>query len=194
MPTGIDPSRGNVVVRPLEWRDFDDLTDVYYLLYEERARGEPIGITLFGERPTRADEVTWFTGLYRDVLAGNTIAMVAERGGHAIGSCIVGRQGARPDAENGHVGVLGLLVHRDHRGIGAGTALLRATLARCHGVFEIVRLTVFATNTGAKRLYAAFGFRDAGRIPRAIRRNGAYFDEDLMVLVVDDGRSSKPHV
>jgi len=172
-------------VRELRWGDFDDLTDAYYRLYDERRRGEPIGITLFHERPSRADEVGWFTELYRRVLTGDAVVVVAERGGHAVGSCVVSRLAAQADAENGHVGSLGLLVHQAHRGQGVGTALMRAALEKCRGVFEIVRLSVFATNVRAKKLYTSLGFHEIGRVPRAIRRGDSYIDEDLMVLVLD---------
>ncbi len=183
-PARPTPASG-VTVRELRWTDFDDLRETYYRLYDERERGEFHGIHLFRERPTLAAEVTWFADLFRKVLAGDAVVVVAEAEGHAVGSCSVLRAGLAPDAENGHVGVLGILVHRDHRGQGTGTALLREALARCRGTFEVVRLSVFSTNDRAKELYRRFGFRPSGAIPRAIRRGSESIDEELMTLVLE---------
>jgi len=169
-------------IRELRWSDFDGLRETYFSLYEERATGYPIGIGLFRDRPSYADEVRWFSGVYQHVLAGDSVAAIADVGGRAVGSCFVNRHGPTEASEGGHVGELGILVDRLHRGSGIGTELLRDALRQCRGKFEIVRLSVFATNPGARRLYERFGFVPCGRIPKAIRRGNEYVDEDLMVL------------
>jgi RimJ/RimL family protein N-acetyltransferase len=173
-----------MLVREVRWSDFDDLREIYYELYEERDRGEAIGITLFTVRPSLADEVEWFTGEYRRVQAGDAVMSVAEDGGRVVGNCSIHRQGPSASSESGHVGVLGILVQRDHRGAGVGSALLTHALAACRGRFEVVRLSVFATNPRAQRLYSRFGFVPVGRIPRAIRRGTEYIDEEEMVLLL----------
>ena len=173
-----------MLVRDVRWGDFDDLIEMYYELYEERDRGEPIGITLFAERPSRSDEVDWFAKLYCRVLSGDAVMAVAEDGGRAVGNCVIHRAGPSAGSEAGHVGVLGILVRRDQRGKGVGTALLTHALAAARGRFEVVRLTVFATNERARRLYERFGFVAIGRIPKAVRRGSKYFDEDEMVLLL----------
>ncbi|MGD0250458.1 MAG: GNAT family N-acetyltransferase [Thermoplasmata archaeon] len=173
-----------MLVREVRWSDFDDLREMYYELYEERERGEPIGITLFTDRPSLADEVAWFAEAYRGVLEGHTVFSVAEEGGRIVGNCQVHRKGPSARFEGGHVGVLGILVHRDHRGKGVGRVLLAHALDACRGRFETVRLSVFMTNARAKHLYEKFGFVTVGRVPRAVRRGSRYFDEDEMVLVL----------
>jgi RimJ/RimL family protein N-acetyltransferase len=175
-----------MIVRPLEWGDFEDLVATYYQCYEERDRGEPIGIHLFAERPTPADEAQWFAGLYRRTLEREAVVSVAEVDGTVVGSCTIGRIAPRADSENGHVGELGILVRQSHRGQGIGTALLADAIGRARGLFSVVRLSVFATNVRARELYARIGFQPAGRIPRGIRRAGTYIDEDLMVLPLSD--------
>jgi ribosomal protein S18 acetylase RimI-like enzyme len=176
------PAGGPVEVREIRWNDLTDLTESYYRLYDERAAGVPIGITLFARPPGYDEEVAWFAGVYRRALAGDLVVRVAEVDGHVVGNCMVGRVGPSAASEAGHVGELGILVHRDYRGRGIGGALLRATLDACRGTFEIVRLSVFSINTGAAALYRRFGFVPVGRIPAAVRRGSQYFDEDVMVL------------
>lgn len=180
---------GPVVVRPVLWGDFEDLRELYYHLYDERDSGNPIGMTLFAERPSVADESAWFQANFRKALEGEQIFLVAERNEHAIGSCTIGA--SRPASEQSHIGELGILVHHDHRGSGVGTALLARALADARAKFELVYLSVFSINEGAQRLYRRFGFTVCGHLPRVVKRAGKYFDEERMVLDFSTAGSSE---
>ncbi len=180
--TADPPGAPSFRIRELRWTDFDDLIRTYWLLYEERDAGYPIGIGLFQERPTLADEARWFLRLFEQVQDGSMVASIAEGDGHAVGGCYVHRVGPSETSEAAHMGELGILVHRDWRGRGVGSALLRDALARCRGKFEIVRLAVFVNNPRARALYERFGFVPYGRLPKALHRGGEFIDEDLMYL------------
>jgi RimJ/RimL family protein N-acetyltransferase len=174
-----------LVVRPVHPGDFDDLRETYFRLYEERDSGEPIGITLFTTRPSLEDEVAWFDRSFGRFSAGDSIFLVAEKDGHAVGSCVIDRASATPTSESAHVGELGILVRKEFRSQGVGTALLEAALERARRTFDVVYLTVFSVNEGAQRLYRRFGFTVCGHLPRAVKRGGRYFDEDRMVLLFE---------
>jgi len=169
-------------VRPLRWGDFDDLREIYFHLYDERAAGYPIGIHLYDRRPSLADESVWFQNHFRAASEGDEIFLVAERAEHVVGSCTIGPMGAGPRSEEGHVGQLGIIVHHEHRGVGVGTALLERSLAEARSKFELVYLSVFSVNQGAQKLYRRFGFVPCGHFPRIVKRGGEYFDEERMVL------------
>lgn len=65
---------------------------------------------------------------------------------------------------------------------GAARDLLRVALnqaAAWSGV-EQVTLSVTAANAGATALYRSVGFKEVGRMPRALRIGTEYFDEVLM--------------
>jgi RimJ/RimL family protein N-acetyltransferase len=180
-------STAAVTVRRLEWRDFEPLIDAYYALYDEREENDEIGIPLFGERPSPDSEVAWFAKLYADVLRGDTIDVVAELNGRAVGHCTIAQVGPAGNGfEKSHVGVLGILVDRRFRGRGAGTALLVRALEEARGRFERVRLGVFASNPRARALYERLGFRLVGRLPGETKRGDKYIDEDLMALDLKD--------
>lgn len=178
-------------VRELRWSDFDGLNEAWLLLFEERSVHPDIGITLFRSPPSTQDGVTWFANLYRNALSGEAIVAVAERNGRPVGSCTIHRVGPSEDSEAAHVGDLGILVHRDHRGSGIGRALLASALGQCEGRFELVRLSVFSVNRRARKLYEEFGFVYVGTIPRAIHRGGEYLDEDLMVKDLGPPRANR---
>jgi len=171
-----------MLIRDLQWSDFDGILESYYHLYDERAAGEPIGISLFADRPTLGDEVTWFANLFRRSIQHELITVVAEEDGRPVGSCTIQPISASRDGELGHIGELGILVDHRYRGRGAGTALMIQALERARGQFEIVRLGVFADNTRAIELYRRLGFIPYGRLPRGIRRGDHYIDEEFMFL------------
>jgi len=174
--------RLDVTVRPVRWEDFDDLRETYFQLYDERDAGEPIGIHLFAERPSLADEADWFAAAFRKAAKGDAIFLVAEVEGHAVGSCTVARLDPAKGSETAHVGELGILVRRGFRGRGVGTALFERSIAEAPKLFEIVFLSVFSVNTGAHRLYERYGFRDCGHLPAAVKRGGQYLDMERMFL------------
>ena len=174
----------------MEWNDFDDVRTNYYLCYEDRELNRDVGILLFDARPSLEQETEWFSSLYRKARTGETLALVAVEGGHAIGLCTIGTSGLGPSSETSHVGDLGILVHREYRGRGVGRALMREALLRSRGKFERIVLWVFSNNLAAKRLYTSLGFENCGHLPGGVKRGREYIDEELMMLVLSPKQSS----
>lgn len=83
-------------------------------------------------------------------------------------------------------GDLGMLVQRDWRGRGVGSALLREAIewARGQGLHKLC-LEVFAHNEAAIGLYRACGFVEEGRRPGQYRRaSGEQWDAVIMGLAL----------
>jgi RimJ/RimL family protein N-acetyltransferase len=83
-------------------------------------------------------------------------------------------------------GELGMLVARDRRGRGVGTALVAAAIewARGRGLHKLT-LSVFPHNAAAIALYRKFGFVEEGRRPKQMRRaNGELWDLIEMGLLL----------
>ena len=174
--------KGRVETRELRWSDFEPFRDTFFLLFEERETNPEIGITLYERRPSLDDEVAWFAGLFRRVASGETLVVVGEHDGAVVGHVTVTRVGATATAENAHIGELGIVVHRDHRGSGVGDALMREAIRQSRGRFDLLRLSVFSVNHRARRLYERHGFVYVGTRPAHVKRGETYYDEDLMVL------------
>lgn len=177
------------VLRELRWGDFPSRMRAYLDLYDEVRENPDLGMTLMAERPDEASEIGWFSDLYRRTRLGQAVAVVGEIDGQPVGMVVISSPrfgGTR--SENSHVGVLGILVDRRYRGRGLGEALMVRALELARARFEIVRLTVFSVNTRAKRLYERLGFRTTGHLEREVRRGERYLDEEMMTLVLADGR------
>ncbi|MGG6310402.1 N-acetyltransferase family protein [Paenibacillus macerans] len=80
--------------------------------------------------------------------------------------------------------VFGMFVSPEMRGRGVGKALLRELVALAKGMdgVEQINLTVVSVNESARKLYESVGFQMYGTERRALKYNGQYFDEDLLVL------------
>ncbi len=106
-------------------------------------------------------------------------SVVAVAGGQIIGMLHV-------EASRHGFGELGMLVHRDWRGRGVGSALLQAAIdwARGHGLHKLC-LEVFAQNAAAIALYRNCGFIEEGRRARQYRRaSGELWDTIMMGLLL----------
>jgi ribosomal protein S18 acetylase RimI-like enzyme len=81
---------------------------------------------------------------------------------------------ARPEPHTGHRALLGMGVHRDHRGRGLGRRLLEVILAwaREQPTLVWVDLEVMAENTPARRLYERAGFRTLAAVEDMFRVDG----------------------
>jgi len=80
--------------------------------------------------------------------------------------------------------IFGMYVAPEGRGQGVGKLLMRKLIERAKGCegLEQIKLTVVSDNIPAKTLYTSLGFELYGVERNALKFNGQYFDEDLMVL------------
>jgi RimJ/RimL family protein N-acetyltransferase len=80
--------------------------------------------------------------------------------------------------------IYGMYVSPELRGKGLGKTLLLELikLVRDHDGLEQINLTVVSNNDSAKKLYESVGFEAYGTERNALKFNGQYYDEDLMVF------------
>lgn len=102
---------------------------------------------------------------------------------------LVGIAGLRrePLAQVRHKAVLwGVFISPKHRRAGLARELFAqvASRAREQGLLQI-HLCVNAQNAGARDLYRSLGFSPFGLEPRAIRIGDTYFDEEHLMLRLD---------
>jgi RimJ/RimL family protein N-acetyltransferase len=88
-----------------------------------------------------------------------------------------------------HKGVLwGMYVRPEARGTGLATALVGSLIEHAREHVEQIQLTVVSNNPRARRFYQRMGFSEYGLEKEALKYNGVYFDEVLMVRFLNDGR------
>ena len=97
---------------------------------------------------------------------------------------------AQESSKQAHKAVLwGMYVRPAARNSGLGKKLVAAVLIHARGRVEMVQLTVVSENEGARRLYSTLGFVEYGLEKRALKQDGRYYDEVLMVKFFGEGLS-----
>jgi RimJ/RimL family protein N-acetyltransferase len=157
------------VLRAPDFHDLDALLAFINELVDEQAQ------IIRTTKPSRDEEAEWLGGRLAAIEKGNLVALVAEVNGRLIANSEVEQRTQFP--EMSHVGVLGIAILKDARGVGLGTALMESLIQLARQMkLKIVILDTFATNTIAQRLYRKIGFVEVGKIPKGIHRNGSYTD------------------
>jgi RimJ/RimL family protein N-acetyltransferase len=151
-------------VRPASVDDARAMAELFAAVAEERD-------AIATEPPVDVEERT---ALFARTAAGTVVA-VAD--GRVVGMLHV-------DVSRHGFGEFGMLVDRDWRGRGAGSALVQATVewARDHGLHKLC-LEAFAHNSAAIALYRKYGFMEEGRRIKQYRRDsGELWDSIVMGL------------
>jgi RimJ/RimL family protein N-acetyltransferase len=136
------------------------------------------GVHIMTERLVRTTKEE--RAVFRGAAGRSALTLVAVVNGVIVATADVarGRQ-----SKNQHTASVGIALRKDTRGVGLGTAMMRAMIdwARSVGVRKLT-LGVFASNTGALALYGKLGFLPEGRLKgQAILRRKPV-DELLMAL------------
>jgi ribosomal protein S18 acetylase RimI-like enzyme len=101
---------------------------------------------------------------------------------------VVGAMGLAPGsgAARHRATLIAVWLAPEWRGSGKADAMLRqlTDVAKDRG-FSQIELHVLAENTRAIGFYERNGFQRIGFIPRALMHHGSYFDELIMVLMLD---------
>jgi len=95
-----------------------------------------------------------------------------------VGICVISKKRFRES----HIGDLGIGILRDYRGIGIGEKLIEKALevAKEELGLKVVTLAVFEDNEIAIRLYRKLGFKEYGRLPKAVQYKGNLITKLLM--------------
>jgi RimJ/RimL family protein N-acetyltransferase len=168
-----DRKKRKVVLRTPVWGDLDDLLNMINSAVDER-------VDIFmDEHVKRNGEAEWLGRKLVKIENGQVIGLVAECEGKVVGSSDVERK----TRSMSHVGELGALVKGGYREAGIGTAMLETLIreSRSQGL-EILMLRVYSGNDRALHVYEKVGFRETGRVPGAIKRDGRIRDLVTMTM------------
>jgi RimJ/RimL family protein N-acetyltransferase len=163
-----------VTLRTPRWDDLDGLLECINSLVEEGAD------IMIDEKQTRDQEIDWLARVLSKIEKNERICVAVEAGSKLMGNSEVERLSARHQS---HVGILGIAIRDGYRDTGIGTEMMKILIdeSRKAGL-KILILDVFATNRRARHVYEKVGFREVGKIPRALFKDGEYIDEIRMAL------------
>jgi len=153
------------------------------LEYINAVSREQTFISFQGEQLTLEQEEAWLRDRLAEIASGTNVTLAALAGDRVIGATGIG---LKPLAER-HIGVFGISVAQDFRGIGIGTRMMQSAIAEAEthlAGLRIIELGVFANNDLAYRLYQKHGFIEYGRLPGGILHRDEYVDHIYMYKMV----------
>jgi len=162
-----------IVLRAPRIGDLDDFLELINSLVDE---GAEIPVE---SRRTREAEADWLGRLLADIEKGSAICVVGEVDGKLIANSEV-RKGT---GRRAHVGGLAIALKDGYRDVGIGTEMMRLLIEESRKTgLRLLCLSVYESNLRARHVYEKVGFREVGRIPKAICKGGQYLDEVVMAL------------
>lgn len=161
--------------------DLDDFLEFINSLVDEDAD------ILINEKTTRDAEADWLGKLLADIEKGKVINVTAEVEGKVVGNSDV----HKGIGKRSHTGTLGIALKQGYRDAGIGTEMMRVLTEESERAgLKLLRLSVFESNARARHVYEKTGFREVGRIPKAITKGDTYVDEVWMALELKPQRAS----
>jgi RimJ/RimL family protein N-acetyltransferase len=159
----------------LKWEDLDDCVVFINELVGEKNREPNLGIVA-DRKQTREQEAEWLADQVTGIERGSMVSVVAEVGGRLVGNSSV-TKGSYKDTKR-H-GFLGIAILRKYRNRGIGLEMMRSLIKESRKAgLKTIELEVFANNP--RHVYERTGFREAGRIPKKMVRNGRFIDSIVM--------------
>ena len=130
----------------------------------------------------QGSDLAWMIGTPPNATWGGFVA------GELAGTAALVVSGKRKQRHKGHV--VGVYVAAPWRRAGLGQALLERLIqgARADGLV-LLTLSVASGNAAARHLYLRMGFAIYGVEPLSLRVGGAFLDEELMALRLDEPTS-----
>ncbi|MHA2300754.1 MAG: N-acetyltransferase family protein [Candidatus Thorarchaeota archaeon] len=167
----------DIILRTPKWEDIDDLLVLINSLIAEN-------VDIWMRKPvTRNEQIDWLSKRLAAIEKDQVIQIVAEVHGHVIANSDV----TIKTGQRRHVGDIGIIIKQGYRDIGIGTEMLQQLITQAQKrSLKILTMGVFSTNKRAKHVYEKLGFRECGRIPSEIYKNGQYIDHILMVKILDE--------
>ncbi|MBA2941135.1 GNAT family N-acetyltransferase [Paenibacillus sp. CGMCC 1.16610] len=155
-------------------------------LYQElRLKALKLSPEAFGSTYEREVQLTLDTFVERiKPMDGKFVLGAFDENGSLVGSVRFVRDTGMKSNHKGNV--YGMYVAPEAGGQGLGKKLMLELIRRASSYegMEQINLIVLSDNVIAKKLYKSLGFEIYGIEHKALKYNGQYFDEDLMVLYI----------
>lgn len=169
-----DADGGKIVIRYPKMSDAETARDFINKLSKERTY-----LTVQGNKISLKEESKWLASKIKARKEKKCAHIMAFHGKTLIGGADID---LRENIKR-HVGVFGIAIAKNYRGMGLGKLLMKLVLQEAKKNLKglkIVILDVFAINKPARNLYKKMGFKECGLLPGGIAYKGKYVDDVLM--------------
>lgn len=167
------------IVRYPKWEDLNLLT-----CYINKLSEEDTFINLSGEKITKEEEAKFLADLFVSMEFLSKVFLCCFVKEKLVAICSIVRN-ERARKRGKHAGLFAITIAKEYRGQGIGYQLAKITIKEAKQKMtglKIITLNVFHKNKIAQKLYEKLGFKQVGRIPKAILYKNKYIDKIIMYL------------
>jgi ribosomal protein S18 acetylase RimI-like enzyme len=135
---------------------------------------------LFKTKLTLKQEKEWLKTAPKDVKSKKKVFLIAKDGDKVVANTSVELNRQRKD----HIGEFAIGIRDGYRGIGLGKYVMSEVLKMAKKDLlglKIFKLEVYENNKPAIALYKKMGFKEVGKIPKAIQHNRKLIGEYIMI-------------
>ncbi|MEA2056814.1 MAG: GNAT family N-acetyltransferase [Patescibacteria group bacterium] len=132
-----------------------------------------------GEQVTLEEEKQYLDDQLEKISKHRSLVILAVHQGQIVGSTDI-KLGEKTER---HIGLFGIAINKEHRNFGLGTFLIGLVLQEAKKElpgFEIIKLSVHASNQRALHLYQKMGFERYGYLAKGVKLEDGYRDAVLM--------------
>ena len=162
--------------------DIDQLTT-----YINEISKENTFVSFSGEVVSHDEERNFILSYFDAMESMDKLYLLIETNGKIIGSSTIDRDVSHRRRSR-HVGIFGLIVKKEFRGMGIGYELSKTIIEEAKvGIpgLKMITLTVFDMNDMAKGLYTKLGFKQFGSLPKSLLYKDEYVDQQMMYLELE---------
>lgn len=166
----------------IRYPTMDDVEDLWKHINAISA--EDTFVTFSGETISIEEEEKYLSSELRLISEQKAVKLFCYVDGNFAGVCDIHRH-EQKKKRGEHVGMFALVIGKAYRGDGIGFTLVQTTIDEAKATMKNLRLVIlecFASNEAAMHLYAKLGFREVGRLPKALWYHEDYIDEVMMAL------------
>ena len=175
------PNRCSIILKHANREDVDGVWKNFNAVVDEG-----IYLPIF-EKVCDIERESW----YEDIKLGRDLCVVAQipdarTPDNIAGQCEI--TDPEWDAAAHHVGILGIIVREDFRGLGLGEILIDYAIRESKKLKNKTKiiLSCFSTNKIALSLYKKLGFEKIGIRKKQFYMNDQFYDEVLMEIFIED--------
>jgi len=137
---------------------------------------------MLSKKLTHKEEKEWLTQTIKKINKKEAILLVAQSGEKIIGNAEIRLM----DGKRSHIGLFGISISKDFRGIGLGSFLMDKIIKLAKKEIKptprFILLGAFAENKIAINLYKKKGFKQTACVPNQFMQKGKLMDEIIMEL------------
>jgi|Deesub1362A_J573_1020465.scaffolds.fasta_scaffold09171_2 RimJ/RimL family protein N-acetyltransferase len=156
---------------------YPKMSDLLKLLNYINELIEENSYLILNKKLSLQEERDFLKQVLKEIKRKERVFLIASLKNKIVGTCEIRKM----KGKKSHVGEFGISVKKEYRKKGIGKRLLKTAFSEAKNIkINLLQLSVFSNNKAAISFYKKEGFKECGRIPKALKFKNELVDEILM--------------